>query len=454
MKRKVYIRTFGCQMNIRDSEIILGMLQCRGYQQASSLEDADIVLFNTCSVRQHAEQRVWGQVGALKKEIASADCVGLAMTRKKKIIGVVGCMAQNFQEEIFRRLPHVDFVCGPANIYDIPDLINQAGHNQHQALAVEKKQRPLLSDAYPRKQGLKAFVSIMYGCDNFCAYCIVPYVRGREISRPAKHIIQEVKDLAATGTKEVTLLGQNVNSYGRDLGGKLNFVRLLEKLDKIKDIERIRFMTSHPKDASKPLFRALRDLPKACEHLHLPLQSGSDKILKLMNRRYSLRHYLKSIDCLRSLIPHCAITTDIIVGFPGETKADFQETVAAMEKIKFDQAFIFKYSPRPKTKAAGLEDSVSRAEKQARNQVLLKLQEQGALKKNNQLLGKSLQVLVEGKGSGYLGNKKQAMLQGRSRTNKVTLFPGPDSLIAEIVDVKINRVTARTLIGEEDAKKD
>ena len=383
-KPSVYIRTFGCQMNMRDSEIILGMLQKQGYKQARQIEEADVILFNTCSVRQHAEERVWGQVGMLNHA-------------KRKIIGLIGCMAQNYQDEILRRLPHVDFVCGPANIYDIPDLLEKVARENVQLLAVDRIKRPLYTDCSFRTNNLKAYVSIMYGCNNFCSYCIVPYVRGRERSRPLRHILDEVKDLAGRKLKEIILLGQNVNSYGKDLRGKINFVKLLEKLDKIKSIERIRFVTSHPKDASKELFQAMRDLPKVCEHLHLPLQSGCDKILKLMNRKYTLGNYLKLIDYLRNLIPDCSITTDIIVGFPGESEADFEKTSQAMKKIQFDKAFIFKYSPRPKTKAAELKDDVPLEVKKQRNQALLRLQEEISLKRNREPLGASLDILAENK---------------------------------------------------------
>jgi len=360
----VYIRTFGCQMNVRDSEIILGMLQKEGYLETESPKEADVVIFNTCSVRKHAEERAISNMGMLLK----------ARGKKEKIFGIVGCTAQALKKDLFSRLPGLNIVCGPANIYDIPDLIKKAIKKDTQVLAVDRVKRPLLRDCSFRTDNLKAYVSIMYGCNNFCSYCIVPYVRGRQLSRPLRHIIDEVKDLASRGCREITLLGQNVNSYGQDLKGKTDFTGLLEKLNRVAGIERIRFMTSHPKDASKRLFSAMRDLSKLCKHLHLPLQSGSDKILKLMNRGYSFSDYSGLIECLRKIIPGCNITTDIIVGFPQESEADFQKTYQAMQKIRFDQAFIFKYSPRPKTKAAELEDDVPLKVKQKRNNMLLKLQ--------------------------------------------------------------------------------
>jgi len=433
---------------MRDSEIILGMLKEQGYKQAGCVEEADVVLFNTCSVRRHAEERVWGNVRML----------GGTPPPTKKIVGLLGCMAQNYQGEIFRRFPQVDLVCGPANIYDIPGLLEKVSKEKVQVLAVDRQKRPLVKPDGFRKTGLKAYVCIMYGCNNFCSYCVVPYVRGKEQSRPLRDILDEVKDLAGRGFKEVTLLGQNVNSYGKDLARKMNFVRLLEGLHRIKGIERIRFISSHPKDATKALFKAMRDLPKVCEHLHLPLQAGSDKILRMMNRRYTLADYLKLIDCLRSMVSDSSLSTDIIVGFPGESKADFEKTYQAMQSIQFDEAFIFKYSPRPRTKAGQLRDNVPLEAKQQRNRVLLKLQEQICLKKNRGLLGKSVQVLIEGVAKslakGIERPYKGEVLQGRSRTNKVTLFPGERELIAQVVDVKVNRVSTHTLMGEVNGKRD
>ncbi|MFH1045702.1 MAG: tRNA (N6-isopentenyl adenosine(37)-C2)-methylthiotransferase MiaB [Candidatus Omnitrophota bacterium] len=446
------IKTFGCQMNFRDSEIILGMLTARGFTPVTSEKEADIILFNTCSVRQHAEERVWGQLGKLLKQNKKYITGKPAnrQTGKPKIIGIVGCMAQAYQDAIFRRFPQVDLICGPANIYDIPDLVTRAIREKTQLLAVANLTRPLLPESNFRADKLKALVNIMYGCNNFCSYCIVPYVRGREISRPLADIIREITDLARSGIKEVTLLGQNVNSYGRDLAGKVNFVHLLEQVDAIDGIARIRFMTSHPKDATKDLFQAMRTLPKLCEHLHLPLQSGSDKVLRLMNRKYTLKDYLKLVAELRWLIPECALTTDIIVGFPGETKSDFEETRQAMKKIQFDEAFIFKYSPRPETQAARLKDNVMPQEKEKRHQALLTLQAGIGLKKNKKLIGKTLEVLAEEEGRDFSGQVKTTALVGRTRTNKVTLFCGKRDLISQAVRVKICRSTPHTLIGESN----
>lgn len=430
-------------MNVRDAQIILGMLQERGYAQAKSAQEAQVILYNTCSVRQHAEDKVWSEIGRLAKTPRPT----------KKIVGLVGCMAQNYQEEIFRRFPYVDLVCGPANIYEIPDLVQQAADGKTHLLATDKDRRLLRKEPLCRPASLKAFVNIMYGCNNFCSYCVVPYVRRREQSRPLKHILAEVKELAEQGCKEITLLGQNVNSYGRDLTDGIDFVGLLEKIDRIKGIERIRFVTSHPRDAAKRLFQAMRDLPRVCEHLHLPIQSGSDKILALMRRGYTLQDYSRLVEQLRRLMPNCSLTTDIIVGFPGETEADFQKTRQVLNNLQFDEAFIFKYSSRPRTRAAGLKDDVPLPEKERRNRLLLALQEQISLAKNKRLLGTVQEILTEGRGRVFTDGCAKNILQGRTRTNKVSLFPGKTSLVAQVVKVNIKRATTHTLIGEIDGKK-
>jgi len=349
-------------MNIRDSEIILGMLQKEGYVEAASAKEADAVIFNTCSVRKHAEDRVWSNIGMINKKGG------------RPIVGVVGCMAQNYQDKMFKRLSQIDFVCGPANIYDIPDLLEKVDREKTKALAVDKAMRPLIANGREYSQQPKAFVSIMYGCNNFCSYCIVPYVRGRERSRPVKHIVDEVRHLVDHGCCEVTLLGQNVNSYKRNLGKKVNFIGLLERLNKIERLEHIHFMTSHPKDATVELFRAMRDLDKVEKQLHLPLQSGADRILKLMNRGYTARKYIDLTKKIRELVPGCKITTDIIVGFPTETDTDFKKTYKVMSDIKFNAAYIFKYSPRPPAKSAFMQDDVSKEIKQKRHQAILNLQ--------------------------------------------------------------------------------
>ena len=325
--KRLYIRTFGCQMNERDSELIAGMLVEKGYEIAKDREDADIFLFNTCSVRQHAEDRV---IGNLQK---------LASQKRKNPdirIGVLGCMAQRHGEMLFKEYPQVDMVVGPSNIFDIPDLMNKI-FDSEKLLAVDRKSRPRKKAGKDHHSGVfSAYVNIMYGCDNFCSYCIVPYVRGREVSRPKKDIIDEVKALADAGFKEVTLLGQNVNSYGKGLTNKISFPDLLEEVNRVKGIERVRFTTSHPKDASKGLFRAMQEMDKVCEHIHLPIQSGSDKILDLMNRKYKLEDYMKKVELLRKMIPDVGLSSDIIVGFPSERDKDHKATMKAMEEKNAD----------------------------------------------------------------------------------------------------------------------
>lgn len=429
--KKVYIRTFGCQMNERDSQIISGMLREKGYEMAEHADHADIVLFNTCSVRQHAEDRVVGQL----RQLAS---------RRKKDpafrIGVLGCMAQRHGDMLFKEHPQVDIVVGPSNIFDLPDLLARI-EEPEKLLAVDNKKRPHKKSGIDHRSGaLSAFVNITYGCDNFCSYCIVPYVRGREVSRPKKDIVEEVKLLVSRGFKEVTLLGQNVNSYGKGLSGKITFPGLLEAVNKVKGIERIRFTTSHPKDASPALFRAMKDLDKVCEHLHLPLQSGADKMLDLMNRKYKYEDYMKKVEHLRKLIPGAGLTTDIIVGFPSEKERDYNATRKALEEIRFNSAFIFKYSPRPPALSSCLIDDVPEADKKRRNNELLALQKEISASSKKDLIGATVEVLVEGK-----SRMSQDDMMGRTRDNTTCVFKGQENLIGEIVKLRVKGASPNTL---------
>ena len=432
--KKVYIRTFGCQMNDRDSELIAGMLIEKGYEITDNPEKANIVLFNTCSVRQHAEDRVIGNIQKLS-------------SRRKKDpafrIGVLGCMAQRHGEMLFKEHPQVDFVVGPSNIYDIPELISKA-ETEEKVLAVNNKKRPKKKVSDKHRSGVfSSFVNIMYGCDNFCSYCVVPYVRGREVSRPKKDILDEVKGLASRGFKEVTLLGQNVNSYGKGLAGKVTFPDLLEAVNKIKGIERIRFTTSHPKDATRSLFRAMKDLDKDCEHIHLPLQSGSDKMLDLMNRKYKFEDYMKKVAMLRKMIPDVGISTDIIVGFPSEKERDYASTRKALEEVAFNSAFIFKYSPRPPAVSSCLIDDVSEEDKKKRNNDLLAIQKKISHEKNKSFIGSEQEVLVEG--VSRLSSKE---MMGRTGNNTSCVFKGDKDLIAKVVKVRIKGTSPNTLKGE------
>ncbi|MGB3112358.1 MAG: tRNA (N6-isopentenyl adenosine(37)-C2)-methylthiotransferase MiaB [Candidatus Omnitrophota bacterium] len=421
-------------MNERDSELIAGMLLEKGYEIVDEPENANIILFNTCSVRQHAEDRV---IGNLQK---------LASRRKKDAdlrIGVLGCMAQRHGELLFKEYPQVDMVIGSSNIYDIPDLMPKI-FDSERILAVNNKKRPGKKAGADHRTGVfSAYVNIMYGCSNFCSYCIVPYVRGREVSRPKNDIIKEIKALAGKGFKEVTLLGQNVNSYGKGLSSKTTFPELLEAVDQIKGIERIRFTTSHPKDAGKPLFRAIRDLGKVCEYLHLPLQSGSDKILDLMNRKYKYEDYKKKIDLLRGMVPDVGISADILVGFPSEKERDHRATLKALEEIEYNSAFIFKYSPRPPALSSCLVDDVPDEVKKDRNNELLAIQKKISHAKNRQMIGTEQEILVEGKSR--MSDKE---LVGRARNNTPCVFAGEEPLTGQLVRIKIKDVSPYTLKGE------
>ncbi|MCX5679342.1 MAG: tRNA (N6-isopentenyl adenosine(37)-C2)-methylthiotransferase MiaB [Candidatus Omnitrophica bacterium] len=367
MSKKIYLRTFGCQMNVRDSEFVTGVLLGSGFQKASSEDKADVIIFNSCSVRKHAEDRLFSNISELKN------------LKKKKpglIIGLMGCTAQAYKEKAIGRAPIIDFVCGPGNVHEIPAIIKKVAKSHRAIVATDKVDSPR-PELFPkfRIEGLLAYVSISEGCNNYCSYCIVPYVRGRERSRDTTDIIKEVKDLASRGFKEIMLLGQNVNSY------KYGFIQLLEKLNNVEGIEKIRFMTSHPKDVSRELFEAMHDLEKIDKRLHLPVQSGSDRILKLMNRGYTKDHYRKLVSMYKKLVPGGEITTDIIVGFPRETERDFKDTVRLVEKTQFDGAYIFKYSPRPPARSCKLKDDVPPEEKQRRLAVILDIQREMSRKK-------------------------------------------------------------------------
>jgi len=372
MTKTVYLRTFGCQMNVRDSEIIRGMLEDAGYCFVDTPEKADIVIFNTCSVREHAEHR------------AVSILASIARKKPRRIFGLVGCVAQHRKEALFKTIPRLNFICGPADIYSIPELIDSEVRTQRSELrdqksgvrrqiAVSGKKRPVkcVNPAY-REKTSHCYVNIMYGCNNFCSYCIVPYVRGREVSRPVTDIINEVEDLVKRDIKDVMLLGQNVNSYKEGSG----FIELLEKINNINGIKHISFMTSHPKDASVELFEAMKNLEHVTKDLHLPFQSGSNRILELMNRGYTIEQYMKLADEYKNMNPDGRFTTDIIVGFPTEAEEDFCMTKKVMEEIRFDGAYIFKYSPRSPAKSSVMKDDVGLEEKKRRNNALLHLQKE------------------------------------------------------------------------------
>jgi len=365
MSKKVFLKTFGCQMNEHDSSRLKDLFVERGYDFCERQEDADVVIFNTCSVRKHAEDRVYGAIGEFQK--LKAGKPGL-------IIGIIGCMAEARKDEIFRRLPIVDFLCGPADLDKVPDIIDKIQNGAGHIMYLEGYKSKIIPEfSKNRHAGTGAYVKIMEGCDNFCSYCIVPYVRGRERSRPSKEILEEIELLIKKGARNITLLGQNVNSYGKGLKEKINFGSLLTKIDKLGR-NKISFFTSHPKDASSELFKAMRDLESVVKILHLPIQSGSDNILKRMNRKYTVTKYKKLVSDYRKIVKGGNVSSDIIVGFPGETEKDFNDTFNIVKELRFDAAYIFKYSPRPNTKAAEFKDNVSIEEKERRHGLILGLQ--------------------------------------------------------------------------------
>ncbi|MBI5025493.1 MAG: tRNA (N6-isopentenyl adenosine(37)-C2)-methylthiotransferase MiaB [Nitrospirae bacterium] len=433
---KVFILTFGCQMNVHDSEKIAGIFSEYGYGQTKTLKSTDVIVINTCSVREKAEQKFYSELGRLR-------CLKEKNPDLK--ILVAGCIAQQKGEDLFKRFPYVDLVFGPQSLNSLQKWIKEKSIR----IALSNDPEYHLKTLPLKREGqVRGWVSIMYGCDNFCSYCIVPYTRGRERSRPGKDICNEVKALAEKGFKEITLLGQNVNSYGKGFAEDVNFPRLLYLIHNIEGIQRIRFVTSHPRDLSNDLIKAMRELPKICEHIHLPLQAGSDKVLSMMNRGYTYIEYKEKIDRLREAIPDISITTDIIVGFPGEGEEDFQCTLRALEEIEFDGIFAFKYSKRPKTAALNLPDHISEKIKAQRLSMVLNLQDSITYKKNKTLEGKTLEVLVEG-----LSETDKDKLTGRTRANKIVNFYGNSEHIGNRINIKILEAKQHSLYGEVESRE-
>lgn len=422
---KYYISTFGCQMNVHDSEKMSGILKEEGYIEADSLRDADLVIFNTCSIRQKAEQKFFSELGRLKE---------LKKRNPGLTIAVAGCIAQQEGKNILKRVPYVDHVMGPQNIHMVRDIIKSNIHT------IALYDNPLIADTelpVERKDQVRAWINIMYGCNNFCSYCVVPYTRGRERSRPSAAILNEIKGLTEKGYVEVTLLGQNVNSYA----GDISFPELLKAVDKIKGLSRVRFVTSHPKDLSEELIFAIRDCEKVCEHIHLPLQSGSTKILSLMNRKYEYDDYIRKVDKLRKEIPGIAITSDIIAGFPEETVEDHFMTIKALHDIEFDGIFAFHYSVRAGTKAAVMGGQVDDNIKLSRLNEILEVQNDISERKNKALLKSDQEILLE-----MPDEKEPKEMLGRTRTNKIVsvsfnlknVTPKPGDLI-KVSIIKANR---------------
>jgi len=424
-------------MNVVDSERIVDLLQGIGFEQSSVAEEAQLILLNTCSVRDKAERKVYGHLGRFKP---------LKDKNPSLILGVGGCVAQQEGERLLEKVRYLDIVFGTHNVHKLPEMVRQVEKKRRRCRETDFLDRETRLNLFPRRsegKGIGRFVTVMQGCDNFCSFCIVPHVRGREISRPSGEVLAEIEKLAATGVREVTLIGQNVNSYGGRDTGELSFARLLHRVGDIPGIERIRFTTSHPKDLSDELIDAFGTLGKLCHHLHLPVQCGSDRLLQAMNRGYTRRHYLDLVRRLRRACPELRLTTDIIVGFPGETEEDFVQTLELVEEVRFTDAFTFLYSRRPGTAAAELDDATPAAVRQERFDRLLKLQEGISRESWAQDVGQVLPVLVEGE-----SRQKGGQLFGRTTWNRIVNFAGDAELIGRIVDVRITRAYKNSQLGE------
>jgi tRNA-2-methylthio-N6-dimethylallyladenosine synthase len=437
VEKKLFIETYGCQMNVADSEVVASVMQMAGYEMTEEIQDADAIFVNTCSVRDNAEQKVLGRLQYFQ-----------SLKRKKKhlLVGVLGCMAERVKEDLIAN-HHVDLVAGPDSYMDLPNLI-AAAENGEKVINVELSTQETYKDVMPLKLPgvhISGFVSIMRGCNNFCSYCIVPYTRGRERSREVNSILNEIRDMRDKGFKEVTLLGQNVNSYLYEQDGEqVNFSSLLEKVALEAPNMRIRFVTSHPKDMSDETLHVIAKYPNICQYIHLPAQSGSSKILKVMNRKYTREWYLDRIAAIRRILPECAISTDLFCGFHSETEEDFQETLSLMREVGYDSAYLFKYSERPGTYAAKhLEDDVPEEVKVRRLQEMIDLQNKLSEESNLRDIGKVFEVLIEG-----YSKRSREQLFGRTSQNKVVIFDKKNFHVGQFIRVKIQRVSSATLFGE------
>ena len=433
LDRKYYLRTFGCQMNEHDSERMAGMLEAEGYSRTDTPDDAAVVLFNTCCIRENADMKLYGNLGHMKT---------LKESRPGLKIVVGGCLAQKDREGIQKRAPYVDVVLGTHNLASLPRLLRESDAAPSFEILEQTEVYPSALPAR-RSSTWHAWVSISIGCNNACTFCIVPAVRGVEVSRRVGDIVHEVEGLVRDGVVEVTLLGQNVNSYGRDLDGTPLFSKLLYALDEIEGLERIRFTSPHPKDFRIDSATAMADCPSVCEHIHLPLQSGSARVLKLMKRAYSREKYLEKVAMVRAAIPDVAITTDIIVGFPGETEEDFQETMSLVEEVRFDDAYTFQYSARPGTEAVALPGHLPKGVVQERFERLAALQNTIQRERNERMVGRTVELLVEG-----TSRKDPTRLTGRTRTNKIVHFPDDGAEAGSFRTVTITKAATRHLEGD------
>jgi tRNA-2-methylthio-N6-dimethylallyladenosine synthase len=431
--KRYHVTTFGCQMNEHDSERMKGMLESLGYSEADSQDHADLILFNTCSIREKADDRFVAHLGHAKR---------LKREDPTRIVGVGGCWAQSVKDEVFVRFPFVDVAFGPGQVHKLAEFLTSDSLSAQGFFEFEGFTGDLPAK---RARDYQAWMQISVGCNCVCSYCIVPRTRGREVSRPSDELVAEAAGLAADGVKEITLLGQNVNSYGRDLprDARVSFAELLTRLDAIDGLERIRYTSPHPKDMREDVIRAHAELPSLCEHIHLPLQSGSSAVLKRMRRTYTRERYLDRLAMIREHVPDCALTTDIIVGFPGETEADFEQTLSLAEEVAYDGAFTFIYSPRRGTEAATLPDQVAHEVKVERLERLVEVVQRRALERAQRFVGRSIEVLAEGP-----SRTDPTRLRGRSRHNKVVNFTGLGEP-GELVEVEITGATSQTLSGQE-----
>ncbi|MBT9172598.1 MAG: tRNA-2-methylthio-N(6)-dimethylallyladenosine synthase [Syntrophomonadaceae bacterium] len=436
MTKKYSMTVFGCQMNERDAETLRGFLDQLGYTETERVAEADLVIMNTCAVRQKAEEKVYGLIGRLGK---------LKEQNPGMLLAVCGCLPQQEKaaQKIRKKYPFVDLIFGTHNLAAFPELLQRVQSERGPVMEVWDEAGEVAEDLpVMRRDGVKAWVNITYGCNNYCSYCVVPYVRGRERSRRPEAILAEIGKLVAGGSKEVTLLGQNVNSYGKDLSEKIDFPGLLERVDRESGLARIRFMTSHPRDFTEKLVAVMAEGNNICEHVHLPVQSGSNRILELMNRGYTREHYLGLAELLRNYLPGCALTTDLIVGFPGETEEDFQDTLALAEEVRFDAAFTFLYSPRRGTPACNMPEQVPAAVKKERFARLLEVQNRRGLERNRALVGCVVEVLTEGP-----SKTDPNVLTGRTRTNKTVNFSGRSVGPGTLAEVEITAAQTWSLLG-------
>jgi tRNA-2-methylthio-N6-dimethylallyladenosine synthase len=433
MERRYHVTTFGCQMNEHDSERMKGMLDSLGYIEVEARDQADLILFNTCSIRESADNRFIAHLGEAKR-LKSED--------PARVVGVGGCWAQSVKDEVFRRFPFVDVAFGPGQIHRLAEFLTSDSLSAQGYFEFEDVSGHL---PMKREREFQGWLQISQGCNCVCSYCIVPSVRGREVSRDPAELLAEVERLVADGVREVTLLGQNVNSYGRDLPkeSRITFAELLARVDAIPGVDRIRYTSPHPKDMREDVIRAHAKLPSLCEHIHLPLQSGSSPVLKRMRRTYTRERYMDRVALIREHVPDCAITTDIIVGFPGETEADFEQTLEVVDEVGYDGAFTFIFSPRRGTEAAGFDDQLPHAVKRERMERLVELVQRRARERGERFVGRGMEVLVEGP-----SRTDATRLRGRTRHNKTVNFDGTAEP-GELVEVEITGATSTTLSGTE-----